>query len=138
MYKRQLVMADMYASGTEGAALTAQSFEAFLPGVGDYVVAITLLVFIFSTILGWGYFGEKCFTYLVGSKFTMLYRFVFVIAIIPGATMSLSTVWNLGDVFNALMAVPNLIGLVLLSGVVVAETKVFLDIRKKEKEQGIN
>ncbi|SDL30478.1 alanine/glycine:cation symporter family protein [Lacicoccus qingdaonensis] len=132
-----LVMADMYASGTEGAALTAQSFEAFLPGVGDYVVAITLLVFIFSTILGWGYFGEKCFTYLVGSKFTMLYRFVFVIAIIPGATMSLSTVWNLGDVFNALMAVPNLIGLVLLSGVVVAETKVFLDIRKKEKEQGI-
>ncbi len=133
-----LVMADMYASGTEGAALTAQSFEAFLPGVGDYVVAITLLVFIFSTILGWGYFGEKCFTYLVGSKFTMLYRFVFVIAIIPGATMSLSTVWNLGDVFNALMAVPNLIGLVLLSGVVVAETKVFLDIRKKEKEQGIN
>lgn len=133
-----LVMADMYASGTEGAALTAQSFEAFLPGVGDYVVAITLLVFIFSTILGWGYFGEKCFTYLVGSKFTMLYRIVFVIAIIPGATMSLSTVWNLGDVFNALMAVPNLIGLVLLSGVVVAETKVFLDIRKKEKEQGIN
>ena len=133
-----LVMADMYASGTEGAALTAQSFEAFLPGVGDYVVAITLLVFIFSTILGWGYFGEKCFTYLFGSKFTMLYRFVFVIAIIPGATMSLSTVWNLGDVFNALMAVPNLIGLVLLSGVVVAETKVFLDIRKKEKEQGIN
>lgn len=133
-----LVMADMYASGTEGAALTAQSFEAFLPGVGDYVVAITLLVFIFSTILGWGYFGEKCFTYLVGSKFTMIYRFVFVIAIIPGATMSLSTVWNLGDVFNALMAVPNLIGLVLLSGVVVAETKVFLDIRKKEKEQGIN
>lgn len=132
-----LVMADMYASGTEGAALTAQSFEAFLPGVGDYVVAITLLVFIFSTILGWGYFGEKCFTYLVGSKFTMLYRIVFVIAIIPGATMSLSTVWNLGDVFNALMAVPNLIGLVLLSGVVVAETKVFLDIRKKEKEQGI-
>ena len=132
-----LVMADMYASGTDGAALTAQSFEAFLPGIGDYVVAITLLVFIFSTILGWGYFGEKCFTYLVGSKFTIVYRVIFVLAIIPGATMSLSTVWNLGDIFNALMAVPNLIGLVLLSGVVVAETKVFLDIRKREKEQGI-
>ena len=132
-----LVMADMYASGTDGAALTAQSFEAFLPGIGDYVIAITLLVFIFSTILGWGYFGEKCFTYLVGSKFTIVYRVIFVLAIIPGATMSLSTVWNLGDIFNALMAVPNLIGLVLLSGVVVAETKVFLDIRKREKEQGI-
>ncbi len=132
-----LVMADMYGSGTEGAALTAQSFEMMLPGVGNYVVAITLLTFIFSTILGWGYFGEKCFTYLVGSKFTILYRIIFVLAIIPGATMSLGTVWNLGDIFNALMAVPNLIGLVLLSGVVVAETKIFMDIRKKEKEQGI-
>lgn len=132
-----LVMADMYGSGTEGAALTAQSFEMMLPGIGNYVVAITLLTFIFSTILGWGYFGEKCFTYLVGSKFTILYRIIFVLAIVPGATMSLETVWNLGDIFNALMAVPNLIGLVLLSGVVVAETKIFIDIRNKEKEQGI-
>lgn len=133
-----LIMADMYASGTEGAALTAQSFEFLLPGIGDYVVAITLLTFIFSTILGWGYFGEKCFTYLAGAKFTMLYRVIFVLAIIPGATMSLETVWNLGDIFNALMAVPNLIGLIFLSGVVVAETKIFIDIRKKEKEQGIS
>lgn len=133
-----LVMADMYGSGTEGAALTAQSFEMMLPGVGNYVVAITLLTFIFSTILGWGYFGEKCFTYLVGAKFTMLYRVIFVLAIVPGATMSLETVWNLGDIFNALMAIPNLIGLILLSGVVVAETKIFIDIRNKEKEQGIN
>lgn len=132
-----LVMADMYTTGVEGAALTAQSFELFLPGVGNYVVAITLLVFIFSTILGWGYFGEKCFTYLVGSKLTMVYRTIFVLAIIPGATMSLETVWNLGDIFNALMAVPNLIGLIALSGVVAAETKVFIDIRKREKEQGI-
>lgn len=132
-----LVMADMYTTGVEGAALTAQSFELFLPGVGNYVVAITLLVFIFSTILGWGYFGEKCFTYLVGSKLTMVYRMIFVLAIIPGATMSLETVWNLGDIFNALMAVPNLIGLIALSGVVAAETKVFIDIRKREKEQGI-
>lgn len=132
-----LVMADMYTTGVEGAALTAQSFEFFLPGVGNYVVAITLLTFIFSTILGWGYFGEKCFTYLVGSKLTMVYRTIFVLAIIPGATMSLETVWNLGDIFNALMAVPNLIGLIALSGVVAAETKVFIDIRKREKEQGI-
>ena len=132
-----LVMADMYTTGVEGAALTAQSFELFLPGVGNYVVAITLLVFIFSTILGWGYFGEKCFTYLVGSKLTMVYRTIFVLAIIPGATMSLETVWNLGDIFNALMAVPNLIGLIALSGVVAAETKVFIDIRKREQEQGI-
>lgn len=130
-----LTMADLYASGPEGAALTAQSFELLLPGVGNYVIAITLLTFIFSTILGWGYFGEKCFTYLVGDKFTYLYRVIFVLAIIPGATMSLQTVWNLGDIFNALMAVPNLIGLLGLSGVVAAETKIFIDIRKKEKQQ---
>ncbi len=133
-----LVMADMYASGTEGAALTAQSFEMFLPGIGDYVVAITLLIFIFSTILGWGYFGEKCFEYLVGTRYNVIYRVIFVLAIIPGATMSLETVWNLGDIFNALMAVPNLIGLIALSGVVAAETKIFIDIRKREKEQGIS
>lgn len=130
-----LTMAGMYTSGAEGAALTAQSFEMLLPGYGDYVVAITLLTFIFSTILGWGYFGEKCFTYLVGDKFTYLYRLIFVLAIIPGATMSLQTVWNLGDIFNAMMAIPNLIGLLGLSGVVAAETKIFIDIRKKEKQQ---
>lgn len=130
-----LTMADLYSSGPEGAALTAQSFEILLPGVGNYVIAITLLTFIFSTILGWGYFGEKCFTYLVGDKFTYLYRVIFVLAIIPGSTMSLQTVWNLGDIFNALMAVPNLIGLLGLSGVVAAETKIFIDIRKKEKQQ---
>ena len=130
-----LTMADMYTSGEDGAALTAQSFEMLLPGFGKYVVAITLLTFIFSTILGWGYFGEKCFTYLVGDKFTYLYRVIFVLAIIPGATMSLQTVWNLGDIFNALMAIPNLIGLLGLSGVVAAETKIFIDIRKKEKQR---
>lgn len=130
-----LTMADLYGAGPEGAALTAQSFEILLPGVGNYVIAVTLLTFIFSTILGWGYFGEKCFTYLVGDKFTYLYRVIFILAIIPGATMSLQTVWNLGDIFNALMAVPNLIGLIGLSGVVAAETKIFIDIRKKEKQQ---
>ena len=130
-----LTMADMYTSGEDGAALTAQSFEMLLPGFGKYVVAITLLTFIFSTILGWGYFGEKCFTYRVGDKFTYLYRVIFVLAIIPGATMSLQTVWNLGDIFNALMAIPNLIGLLGLSGVVAAETKIFIDIRKTEKQR---
>ncbi|MCG7331336.1 alanine/glycine:cation symporter family protein [Salinicoccus roseus] len=130
-----LTMAGLYTSGTEGAALTAQSFDQLLPGFGDIIVAVTLLTFIFSTILGWGYFGEKCFTYLVGDNFTLLYRVIFVLAIIPGATMSLGTVWNLGDIFNGLMAVPNLIGLLLLSGVVAAETKEFISLRKKEKQK---
>ncbi|QDI92394.1 sodium:alanine symporter family protein [Salicibibacter halophilus] len=128
-----LVMADMYMIDIEGAALTAQSFDELLPAFGSVIVAVTLLFFIYSTILGWAYFGEKCFTYLAGTNFTMVYRIVFVLAILPGATLSLDTVWNLGDIFNALMAVPNLIGLLLLSGVVVKETKRFNEIRTYEK-----
>ncbi|SFB11372.1 alanine or glycine:cation symporter, AGCS family [Lentibacillus halodurans] len=130
-----LTMANLYATGTEGAALTAQSFEALLPGYGDVIVAVTLLSFIFSTILGWAYFGEKCFTYLVGDNLTMLYRVIFVLAIIPGATLSLETVWNLGDIFNGLMAIPNLIGLLFLSGVIVKETKRFNELRATEKKK---
>lgn len=132
-----LTIAGLYTTGAEGAALTAQSFELLLPGVGNYIVAITLLTFIFSTILGWGYFGEKCFTYLVGDKYTRLYRVIFVLAIIPGAILSLDVVWNLGDIFNGLMAIPNLIGLLLLSGVVAAETKAFIKLRKEEKQREI-
>ncbi|QQK75009.1 sodium:alanine symporter family protein [Salicibibacter cibarius] len=128
-----LVMADMYMIDIEGAALTAQSFDELLPAFGSLIVAVTLLFFIYSTILGWAYFGEKCLTYLAGTNFTMVYRIIFVLAIFPGATLSLDTVWNLGDTFNALMAIPNLIGLLLLSGVVVKETKRFNEIRAYEK-----
>jgi AGCS family alanine or glycine:cation symporter len=132
-----LTIAGLYTTGSEGAALTAQSFELLLPGIGNYVVAITLLTFIFSTILGWGYFGEKCFTYLFGDSYTMIYRIIFVLAIIPGATLSLEVVWNLGDIFNGLMAIPNLIGLLGLSGIVAAETRAFLKLRKEERERKI-
>lgn len=131
-----LTMANLYTTGTEGAALTAQSFEALLPVGGDIVVAVTLLFFIFSTILGWAYFGEKCFTYLVGDNLTVAYRIIFVLAIIPGATLSLDTVWNFGDIFNGLMAIPNLVGLLLLSGVVVKETKRFNEVRAYERQRG--
>lgn len=132
-----LTIAGLYTTGSEGAALTAQSFELLLPGIGNYVVAITLLTFIFSTILGWGYFGEKCCTYLFGDSYTMIYRIIFVLAIIPGATLSLEVVWNLGDIFNGLMAIPNLIGLLGLSGIVAAETRAFLKLRKEERERKI-
>ncbi|WP_100012509.1 alanine/glycine:cation symporter family protein [Lentibacillus sediminis] len=128
-----LTMANLYTTDANGAALTSQSFEAMLPGYGGIIVAVTVLFFIYSTILGWGYFGEKCFTYLVGDNFSILYRIIFVLAIVPGAVMSLQTVWNFGDIFNGLMAIPNLIGLLLLSGVVVNETKKFIELRKREK-----
>lgn len=128
-----LTMADLYSTGLEGATLTAMSFDALLPGnIGQYVVAITLVTFIFSTMVGWSYFGEKCFTYLVGDNFTMLYRVIFTIAIFFGAVVPLQLVWNFADIFNAMMAIPNLIGLLLLSGVVAKETKKYLKVRSRE------
>ncbi len=128
-----LTMADLYSTGLEGATLTAMSFDALLPGnIGQYVVAITLVTFIFSTMIGWSYFGEKCFTYLVGDNFTILYRVIFTIAIFFGAVVPLQLVWNFADIFNAMMAIPNLIGLLLLSGVVANETKKYLKVRSRE------
>jgi len=127
-----LVIADLYTSGESGASLTAMSFDAILPFGGSMVVTITLLFFIFSTIIGWAYFGEKCLEYLVGGKITYIYRIVFVLAVFVGATLPLNTVWNFGDIFNGLMAIPNLIALILLSGVVAKETRKFKDIRKLE------
>lgn len=127
-----LVIADLYTTGSDGAALTAASFEAILPAGGSLVVTITLLFFIFSTIIGWAYFGEKCLEYLVGDRVTYVYRLVFTIAVFFGATLPLNVVWNFGDIFNGLMAIPNLIAILLLSGVVVKETQKFKDKRKLE------
>ncbi|WP_059104855.1 alanine/glycine:cation symporter family protein [Shouchella shacheensis] len=133
-----LVIADLYTSGAEGAGLTAQSFGLLLPDYlhGDIIVATTLLFFIFSTVLGWAYFGEKCFTYLFGDSMTVLYRIIFVFAAFFGSILTLDIVWNFGDIFNGLMAIPNLIGVLLLSGVVVKETKRFNEKRMLEKKEG--
>lgn len=128
-----LVMSGMYTSGETGAPLTSAAFESFLPGIGGTVVAISLIFFVFSTILGWSYFGEKCFTYLFGDRVAIGYRLAFVLALFGGAVLSLDLVWGIADVMNGLMAFPNLIALLLLSGVVVAETNKFRELRKKEK-----
>ncbi|WP_018924091.1 alanine/glycine:cation symporter family protein [Salsuginibacillus kocurii] len=129
-----LVMGQMYLEDHESASqLTSMAFENYLPGVGGYIVAIALLFFVFSTILGWSYFGEKCFTYLFGSRFSMLYRIVFVVALFVGSVVTLDIVWGFADVMNGLMAFPNLIALLLLSGVVVRETNKFKKLRQQEK-----
>ncbi|UCZ53048.1 sodium:alanine symporter family protein [Bacillus shivajii] len=131
-----LVMGQMYLVEADSAAqLTSMAFENYLPGIGGYVVAIALLFFVFSTIVGWSYFGEKCFTYLFGDKVSMYYRIAFVAALFVGSVVSLDIVWGFADVMNGLMAFPNLVALLLLSGVVVAETKKFKEKRKQEKQQ---
>lgn len=114
--------------------LTAAAFGTFLGSAGPYVVAIGLIFFATSTILGWSYYGEKCFQYLVpNQKFVLLYRVAFVLFIFVGATVSLDIIWTFADVMNGLMAIPNLIGLLGLSGVIIYETKRF-HAKIKEEE----
>lgn len=114
-----LVMGNQYTQGVTGAALTSNSFEALLPGVGSWVVTIGLIFFAYSTILGWSYYGEKCTAYLFGEKAVVPYRVLYTGFVMLGTLISLDLVWAAADVFNGLMAFPNLVGLLLLSGIVV-------------------
>jgi AGCS family alanine or glycine:cation symporter len=132
-----LVMGGLYTSGAEGAALTTLTFESFLGRAGGWIVAIGLIFFASSTILGWSYYGEKCFSYLFGQKAIFLYRIIFVLMVFVGSITTLRVVWGVADILNGLMAIPNLIGLLALSGVVVAETKRFLDRVREEKELSV-
>lgn len=114
-----LVMGNQYTQGITGAALTSNSFEAMLPGIGSWVVTVGLIFFAYSTILGWSYYGEKCAAYLLGEKAVVPYRVVYIGFVMLGTLISLDLVWAAADVFNGLMAFPNLVGLLLLSGIVV-------------------
>jgi len=113
-----------WREGLNGAALTQYAFSHGLPGQwGGWIVAVCLSMFAFSTMLGWSYYGEKSMEYLLGVRFVLPYRILFIVAIFFGAIRSLDFVWGLSDVMNGLMALPNLIGLLLLSGVIVRETR---------------
>ena len=127
-----IIATGAWQSGDTGAALTTRAFSTGLPGSwGGSIVALALALFAFSTILGWSYYGEKALEYWVGStRFTRRYRIVWVAATFVGAVTSLEVVWAVADVFNGAMALPNLIALVLLSGVVVRETKDYLGRRR--------
>lgn len=121
-----IVNSGVWNSGLNGGDLTNAAFSN-IPVVGPFVLTIGLLTFVFSTILGWSYYGEKCVEYLFHTKKAILpYRVIYTIAVFFGAVMSLSFVWDLADLFNGLMALPNLISLIALSGVIVSETKKYL------------
>lgn len=110
---------------THGAKLTYSAFSK-IPYIGSLVLTVGLITFAFSTILGWSYYAEKAIEYLAGKKIIRYYKVVWVIMIFVGSIANLSVVWNLADATNALMAIPNLISLLLLSGVVVSETRKYL------------
>ena len=111
------------SSEYDGGALTAHAFRSGLFGWGHYIVGIGLIFFAYSTMLGWSYYGDRCAEYLFGEKAVPIYRRFFVAFITVGAVGGLKVIWSMADIFNALMAIPNLIGLVLLSCVVARETK---------------
>lgn len=106
-----------------GVALTQSAFSMVFSDFGSIVLTIFLVLFAFTTILGWNYYGERCFEFLFGVRFIWLYRVVFVLMVLLGGFIELDMVWIIADIVNALMALPNLIALLVLSPVVVAETK---------------
>lgn len=112
-------------SYTDGATLTKMAFDK-IPYVGKPLLSFGLLTFAFSTILGWSYYGERAVEYLKGKRWMLAYRVLFIISIFAGSVANLNVVWNLSDCTNALMAIPNLISLLLLNGVIVHETRKYL------------
>ena len=114
-----------WTKGLNGAGLTKAAFSE-LPVVGPFILAVGLLTFVFSTILGWSYYGEKAAEYLLGSRVILPYRLLWVAAVMVGSVSSLPAVWAFADIANGLMAVPNLVSLLALSGVAVAETREYL------------
>ena len=118
----------------DGSALTILAFETVLGPAAKYFITIGIMLFAFSTILGWEYNGEKSFEYLFGRKPVLLYRVFFCLIAFVGATQPLELVWGISDIFNALMAIPNLICLLLLSGTVARELDAFQPQVKLQKE----
>ena len=118
-----IISSGVWADGETGASLSSAAFEASLPGIGSYIVTLGLSVFAFTTILGWSFYSEKCVEYLFGERAITPFRFLWIIAIPVGATASLDFIWLVADTLNALMAIPNLIALILLSPVVFKLTK---------------
>lgn len=121
-----VVSAGDWQSGLKGAALTRSAFS-HIPYIGPAVLSVGLLTFVFSTILGWEYYGEKAAEYLLGVKAVKPYRYLWIAAVMVGSVAALPAVWNFADIFNGLMAVPNLVSLLLLAPVIAAETKKYIN-----------
>lgn len=127
-----ILVTDTWNIGLEGVSVTTRAFQLGLPfpeQVSSFLLMICLVFFAFTTILGWDYYSERCMEYLVGDKPAVIqaFRWVYILAIFIGPFMTISAVWTLADIFNGLMAFPNLIALFALSGVVASETKQYFD-----------
>ena len=128
-----IIVSGEWMGNLNGAALTNAAFGSVFPTIGSYLLCICLALFAYTIILGWNYYGERCIIYLAGLKAVLPYRIVFILLIASAAFLKLEVIWVLADIVNGLMAIPNLIALIGLSGVVVAETKRYNEYLKAEK-----
>ena len=131
-----IVITGSWDMGLEGVAVTTKAFQMGLPfpdQVAAFILMVCLVFFAFTTILGWDYYSERCLEYLTNNnqKAVKVYRWLYIFCVFIGPYMTVSAVWTIADIFNGLMAIPNLIALLALNGVVVAETKKYLDSLKK-------
>ena len=122
-----ILVTGVWSGDLNGVALTQSAFSTVFSYFGPALLTIFLVLFAFTTILGWNYYGERCFEFLFGVRFIWLYRVVFVVMVLLGGFIELDMVWIIADIVNALMALPNLIALLVLSPVVIAETKKYFD-----------
>ena len=125
-----LIFTGVWCGDSAGAQMTADAFAASFGPSGAVVLTISLVLFAFTTILGWNYYGERAAIYLFGTKGLMPYRLIFIVLIASGAFLKLEAIWILADIVNGLMAIPNLIALIMLSSVIVSETKLYMEHRK--------
>ena len=138
-----IVITGTWNTGLEGVEITTAAFQKglpFPPVVASFALMICLVFFAFTTILGWDYYGERCLEYLFNKnmKAVRAYRWLYIICVFIGPYMTVAAVWNIADIFNALMAIPNLIALLALSKVIVKETKAFTEkLNVEEKNQRI-
>ncbi len=129
-----LIISGVWQSGISGAPLTMAAFNEILPGFGEWMVVVGVALFSFSTVLAWSYYGEKGAEYIGGKGIKVPYKWIFVVFTLLGARFDLHSVWAYADVANGLMAVPNLIALIVLSGPLIRATKKYMD----EKRRGLH
>ncbi|ATB70910.1 sodium/alanine symporter [Sulfurospirillum diekertiae] len=125
-----ILISPFWQQGVSPSALTMQSFQLYLGTFGGIVVVISTVLFAYSTILGWSYYGEKAFEYIFGERFIRLYRVLFIVGVMVGSMLKLEFVWNFSDLMNGMMAIPNLVALLLLSRVISAESKRYFESLK--------
>ena len=133
-----IVITESWNVGLEGVEVTTRAFQMGIPflapQVASFVLMVCLVFFAFTTILGWDYYSERCLEYMTkgSKKAVIIYRWLYILAVFIGPYMTVSAVWTIADIFNGLMAFPNLVALLFLNGVIVKETKSYFE-RKRNK-----